>query len=65
MKYIKWVEEYSNKPPIDVICQMSVDDAIMLQKAKSKLKGLIYENDEAALKDFIIIRFAAIIESRE
>ncbi len=65
MKYVKWIEEYSNKPSIDAICLVTVDDAITLQKAKSKLKGLIYDNDKDALKDFIVTRSAVIIESKE
>lgn len=62
MKYVRWVEEYSNRPPVDVICYMRVDDVIMLQKAKSKIN---YKSDGDALKDFIAQRSGSIIESDE
>ncbi len=64
MKYVEWAEPYSNDPLTTVICAMSFEDVIVIQKYKAGLKGFIYESDEQAIEDFIAVHWGTIIERK-
>lgn len=62
MKYVEWLEPYSHDPLTNVICKMTVDDVILIQKHKASAKGYTYKCDEDAIWDFIAIHWGKLIE---
>ena len=65
-KYVEWVEPFWNEyPDVPVILRLTVEDAIIVQKAsleKSGNKTFKYESDEDALDDFVVIHWGNIVE---
>jgi len=76
-KYVEWVEPYhyvdDDKWDAHImrICRVSVEDAIVFQKAAvkhdNKLRGrdFEYKTDADALDDFVVINWGTVIEEEE
>lgn len=59
-KWVWWVEPYENDDDSVLHMCLSVEDAIKSTNASAGRHGHTYENDAAALDDFIIDHWATI-----
>jgi hypothetical protein len=60
--WIEWIEPFGLFDEV-VYCRVSREDAITTQKrsAVTAKPGFVYSSDEAALDDFITVRWAKVI----
>ena len=69
MKYVEWNEPFDSKCKYNVVMRMKVDDVIAYQHESVKDKYNTYfqgyKSDEDALQDFVVIRWAKIVEYPE
>jgi len=63
MRYVEWCEPWDGDDfTPNLVCRLSVEDAILVQKRSAKSKGHEYETDEQALDDFKAIYWATEVE---
>jgi hypothetical protein len=63
-KYVEWDEPFDVEAIYNLICRMSVEDAIAWQVAyvADKSPAFEYKSDQEALDDFVTVRYARIVE---
>lgn len=65
-KYVEWIEPYytyeDGRTIGPVYLRLSVDNAIEIRKVIAAKENFIYENDQQALDDFLVVNWGKIIE---
>lgn len=62
-QWVEWEEPFDNTGHI-LVLRVPVEAAIITARATAASRGYIYENDEQALEDFMVVHWATLIKGQ-